>query len=235
MSTTYAVAKLKVQKDLDLEGETFIQDTEMLEYFNEALREAEAEILGINEDYFMTRAYLALVNGTDLYSLPTGIYEDKIRGIVYDNTSATSGGSIYEIKRIRTPKKFLDRSYLRNSDPTDYYQYIVLNSSASGTQIELSPAAKETSSTNVRIWHLRVVDVIVNTTDIVDKDIRFINFIYAYVKARCKQKEAAGDMPQDARMELEMQRKLMVETLSNRIPDDDNEAIKDMSFYYEMS
>lgn len=230
MSTLYSDAKLKVERDLDLEEEIFIQDAEMLEYFNEALREAEAEILGIYEDYFLTRAYLPLVLGTDLYSLPSGIYEDKMRGIIYDN-----GDIIYEIKRIRTPKKFLDRSYLRNADPTDYYQYIVVNSSASGTQIEFSPASKETSSTNVRIWYLRTVDAVVNDSDIVDKDIRFINFIYAYVKGRCKQKENAGVMPDDARGELEQQRKLMVETLTNRIPDDDNENIKDLSFYTEMS
>jgi len=231
MSVQYSTAKAKVERDLDLEEENFIQDEEMLEYFNEALREAEAEVLAIYEDYLLDSASLALVIGTSKYDLPNGIYASKIRGVIYSN-----GSIIYEIKRIRSAHKFLDRALLRDADPTDYYQYIIVNNSTTGIQIELSPAAKETSSSNVTVWFIREVDEIVDDTDLVDKDIpESINFIYAYVKARCKQKENAGQMPPDAQAELEKQRSLMIETLTTMVPDDDNEVIKDLSFYNEIS
>lgn len=231
MSVLYSDAKAKVERDLDLEDEEFVQDSEMLEYFNEALREVEAEVLGIYEDYLLDSAPLALISGQSKYNLPTGIYAHKIREIIYN-----SGPIIYEIKRIRGAKKFLERALIRDADPTDYYQYIILNNSTNGIQIELSPASKETSSSNVEVWFLRKVDPIVLDTDIVDKDVpECINFVYAYVKARCKQKENAGTMPSDAAMEVEQQRKLLVETLTNMVPDDDNEVLKDMSFYNEMS
>lgn len=231
MSVAYSTAKAKVQRDLDLEEEEFIQPEELLEYFNEALREAEAEVLGIYEDYLLDSANLALAIGTSKYDLPDGIYASKIRGIIY-----ASGSTIYEINRIRTARKFLDRALLRDASPTDYYTYIIINNSTTGIQIELSPASKETSSSNVTIWFLRKVDEIVDDADIVDKDIpESINFVYAYVKAKCKQKENAGVMPPDAQAEIEQQRKLMIETLTNMVPDDDNENIKDMTFYNEMS
>lgn len=231
MSVTYATAKAKVQRDLDLEEEEFIQPAEMLEYFNEALREAEAEVLGIYEDYFLDNASLSLTNGVSKYDLPTGIYASKIRAIIYAN-----GSIIYEIKRIRTAKKFLDRALIRDANPSDYYAYIILNNSTNGIQIELSPPSNETSTTNVTIWFLRKVDEIVSDSDIVDKDIpESINFIYSYVKGKCKQKENAGAMPADAAAEIEQQRKLLVETLTNMVPDDDNQIEKDMTFYNEMS
>ena len=232
--TTYAVAKAKVLRDLDLEDEVFIQSQEMLDYFNEALREACAEVLAIYEDYFLDKEYLALTQGQSEYDLPTGIYANKIRAIIYDQNG--QGTLVYEIKRIRDSKRFLSRSLLRSSQITDYYQYIITNNSASGRKIELSPSSRETSSQNVTVWFIRNVDPIVDTTDYVDKDIpESLNFIYAFVKGKCKQKEAGGEMPPDALREIEQQRKLLVETLTTMVPDDDNKVEMDTSFYDEMS
>jgi hypothetical protein len=229
-SVTYAVAKAKVQADLDLEDEEFIQDSELMGYFNDAIREAEAEIHTLYEDYFLTNSSLALVNGTSLYALPTGIYATKIRAVIYKNESL-----IYEIRRMRTARKFLDRALLIYANPTDEYKYITINSSiAAGTKIELTPASKETSSTNVTIWYLREVVEVTANSSVIDIP-EFINFIYAVVKGKCKQKENAGEMPPDARAEIEQQRSMMTSTLSAKIPDDDNEVVKDVSFYQESS
>lgn len=231
MSTTYLAFKTKVEEDLDLQEEQFISDDELLGYTNEGLREAEKEYLTLYEDYLLDNANLALVTGTSKYSLPTGIFANKIRGIIYSSNSI-----IYEIKRIRSSKKFLERAYIRNENPTDYYSYIILNSSANGIQIELSPPAKETSSTNVTIWFIRKVDEIDADSDVVDKDLpECINFLYAYVKGKCKQKENAGTMPQDAAAEIEQQRKMLVDTLTSMVPDDDNKVEMDLSVYEEMS
>lgn len=231
MSVTYAAAKAKVEQDLDLEEEVFIQDSEMLAYFNDALREAEKEVLTIYEDYLLDKTYLPLVLGQSSYSLPAGILANKIRGIVYSQNNI-----IYEFTRIRDKRKFLEIELLKNANPTDYYKYYVLNSSSGGIKLELVPESKETSSTNVIIHYIRKVDEIVDDTDIVDKDIpESIDFVYAFVKAKCKQKENGGIMPQDAFAEVEQQRKMLVDTLTEMIPDDDNEVIKDMTFYEEMS
>ncbi len=226
---TYAAALSKVQKELDMEGEEFVQPTEWLEYFNDALREAEAEILGIYADYFLDLFSLPLVQGQSLYALPPGIYAHKIRSMIY-----ASGSIIYPIRRIRTSTKFQDRAEILLANPTDEYRYIIRNSATNGVQLELIPAAKETSSQNVQIWHLRTCNVVALTTDILDLP-EFVNFIYAFVKYRAQTKENAGEAPQGIVSELEHERKLMVETLTDMVPDDDNEIEKDMSIYEEMS
>lgn len=231
MSTTYSTAKTKVEKDLDLEGEEFIQTSEMLQYFNDGLRDIEKEVLTVYEDYLLDKAYLPLTLGEDSYSLPTGIFSSKIRAIIYQ-----SGDIIYPIKRLRFVKKFLDRALVRQSDPTDYYSYMIFNNSTDGITLELSPVSKETSSQNVTVFFIRKVDAIVDDTDLVDKDIpEALNFLYAYVKAKCKQKENGGVMPPDAAAEVEREKMLFIDTITNKVPDDDNEVEKDMSFYFETS
>ncbi len=231
MSTTYAVAKTKVEKDLDLEGEEFIQDSEMLAYFNDALRDIEKDVLTIYEDYLLDKVYLPLIFGQDTYSLPAGIFSLKMRAVIYN-----SGSILYEIKRNRTQHKFLDRAFVRTSDPLDYYQYIVLNNSTTGIKLELSPPSRETSSANVTVFFIRTVDEIVDDGDFVDKDIpEALSFIYAYVKGKCKQKENRGSMPPDAQAEIDREKEQFIATLTNSIPDDDNEVIKDLSFYNEIS
>lgn len=231
MSTTYTQAVLKVKQDLDLEEEDIIQDTELLSYFNQAKRSSEKIVLGIYEDYMLDSASLALVNGTSKYSLPSGIFASKIRSIVYIN-----GTTIYEIKKIRDPRKFLERALILNANPTDYYQYIMLNNSTLGRQIELSPPSKENSASNVTVWFIRKVDAITTGADIVDKDIpESIDYIYAYVKGKCKEKENAGTMPAEAAAEILAEKQDLIDALTNMIPDDDNEVIGDFSAYSEMS
>lgn len=232
MSTTYAAFKLSVEKELDLEEEDFIQSAEFLEYTNKARRTVEAEVITIYEDYLLDNVALALVNGVSKYNLPSNIYARKIRSIVYNN-----GSLVYEILQIRGLRKFLERAFLVATSPTDYYQYIILNSATNGIQFEFSPPAKETSATNVVVWFLRKLPEITGTgTEYVDSEVpESLNYVYALVKGYCKQKENGGVMPEDAKSEILSEKTLLVETLTNAIPDDDNEVLKDMSHYDESS
>ncbi len=231
MSTTYTQFIAKVEQDLDLEEENFIQATEKLGYLNEGLREAEKQVLTIYQDYLQTSAYIPLVSGTSLYSMPTGIFSSKIRKIIY-----TNGSLIYEIREIKGSQKFMKRAFLIYANPTDEYMYMTPNSASAGPQIEIVPPSKETSSTNVTIFYIRTITPISIGADIVDKDIpESLNFLYAYVKGKCKQKENAGVMPPDSQAEIDMQMKLLVDTLSPKVIDDNTEVEKDMSVYEEFS
>lgn len=226
---TYADMKTKIQEDLDLQDEEMIQPTEILAYFNDAIREAEAEILGIYEDYFLATGDIALVQGIDKYSLPATIYATKIRGIVYHN-----GPIIYPVKRIRDWKKFITLTisdFYTNS--TEDYRYLILNPSAAlGVQLQLVPPARETSSNIFTLWFIREANRLVNDTDVCDIP-EFVSFIYAHVKVACRKKEFNGFCPQEDRDQLEFQRKLMVDSLTAMVPDADTEIEKDMSSYYE--
>ena len=61
MSTfrTYGSLKNKIEMDLDLQDETFVQSDEMVGYVNEGLKECFGEILGLKKDnYFMTQWFV---------------------------------------------------------------------------------------------------------------------------------------------------------------------------------
>lgn len=227
---TYADLRTKVEKDLDLETEDFIQSDEMIGYFNEAIDECEAEIhkLGMEDEYFLKKTALPLVQGQEEYDLPTDIYANKIRHVVYKN-----GTKIFTIKRCRKDK-FLKYADYQLSPPTDFYEYFIINPTAGEKpKIVLLPASRETSSTNVTIWHIRNANKLVGDDSVCDIQ-EFSSFIIKFVKWKVLQKE--GHPGQDsAKQELEEQRQLMKETLENMVPDEDSEIPGDYSIYEEMS
>lgn len=228
---TYAELEAKVQKDLDMQEELFVTPTEMMGYCNEAIDEAEAEIMKIHEDYFLTSDSIALVNGTSDYDLPDDIYAQKIRGITYND-----GSQVYEVRRIRNYHKFLRiaESGLANNAQEDYQYYLKNPGTADGYQMVLVPPSREDSSDNVTLWYIRNAERITDSGDVLDIP-EFANFVMAYMKAMCRAKENGGEMPSDAAALVQQQRKQMVDTLTEQVPDDDNTVQMDLSHYWEHS
>lgn len=235
---TYGQVRTRVSQECDLGNESFIAADEMVGFCNEALSEAEAEIHKINEDYFLKKALIALVLGQQLYSLPADIYANKIRAILYSNNAI-----IYPLRHIkRSETTFYDATV------TDYfgaaqfyrYRYLIINASAAaGMQLELHPPAVE-SGNLLQIWYLRGVQAIPlvsagsqAASDAVLIDLpEFSNFILHYMK--CKVFEKEGDPRlEGAIIALEHQRKMMVDTLTQMIPDDDDTIAPDLSHYWD--
>lgn len=227
---TYGEIKEKIQKELSLVDEEFIDSDEFLGYYNDAIAEAEAEIHGIYEDYFLSNKFLALENGVEEYDLPDDIYGLKIRGIQYSNGSDL----IYPIRRIKEMKKFEEIATTKVYSATDiYYRYFIINrSAAEGSKLVLSPPSHEDSEENVTIWYLRSAARATKDSDPCDIP-EFINFIYAFLRVACKMKENNGTCPPELIGALEKQRKLMVDTLTNKIPDEDTEIERDFSNYQD--
>lgn len=224
--------KEKVVNDLDLSNETSIADAEYLGYMNEAIDEAEAEIhrLGVEDEYFLEHAMLSLVSGTSAYAMPANIYANKIRGIVYAN-----GSDIYQVKRIRGRNKFLYVAELDyENSATAAYRYFVNNVTGTGRRINLVPAARETSALVMKVWFIRNAARISALSDTLDIP-EFANFVLSHMKCRLLMKEG------DPRVQLELvnlqnQRKLMIDTLTEMVPDEDSGEIdSDFSHYEEMN
>lgn len=221
---TYQEIKTKIEQDLDLEEETFIQDSELLAYANSAVDEAENEIHGIYEDYFLTRAPIALVKGEEEYALPADIYANKIRRIMY-----RIGGDYYTITRVRDWRKFEEYTEEVAYQSSTRYRYFLINSVAGAPKIVLSPPSKETSSSNVTIWYIRNANRFVNPSDICDIP-EFIEFVLNYIKVKCWEKEG-NPLIQAGVADLEQQRKQMTSSLQSMVADDDNELEPDLSIY----
>lgn len=155
---TYGEMNDKVQMDLDLEDETFIKPNEMIGYFNEALTEAEAEILLLNQDYLRTRYYVPLVPGTSRYALPKNIFANKIRGIQYSN-----GALIYPVSRLRRMNEFDLIALINAYGQSDDYSYYPVNDYPGQTEIILLPPSRDTAVlapiaslfTPMILWYIR--------------------------------------------------------------------------------
>lgn len=226
---TYAEIKDKIQKDLGIEQEEWVVASELLNYVNEAIDEAESEIHTIYEDYFLTTTTIDLVQGIDDYSLPSDIYASKIRGIIYKR-----GQELYALKRMRFNDMFEDIAVTQNFHPSAYYRYLLVNTSAAnGVQIKIVPSPRDSITAGLTIWYLRNANRLVDDTDVCDIP-EFVHFVIQYAKLKIYEKEGHPNTAIAAQM-VEQQRRQMVNTLSSMIPDGDNELEKDLSIYNDMS
>lgn len=225
---TWKMIRDKVERDIDLQAEVFIDPDELLGYANEAIREAEAEVHTIYEDYFLSRTPMTFVLDQEEYPLPENLYAHKIRRIVYKN-----GTKIYTIDRIKDWKKF-EAYAIENINKTSLtYTYFLLNSTPGAPTILINPPSKE-AGPYATIWYLRKANRLVELTDICDIP-EFINFVIQYMKVRCIEKEQGNPNLPKAMADLEQQRAQMTSTLASMVPDAMNEIEADYSAYTEMN
>jgi len=223
---TYLELKTKVRNDLGLSQEDFVSDPEMLGYCNEAINEAEKEIHTLYEDYFLRSTTYSIVTGTATYSLPSDIFANKIRGMVYNYNN-----SIYTIERIKEEDMF-ENIAIDDDVDAGTYRYIILNTdAATEPQFRLVPDGKANETDAITLWYLRNANRVTADTSVCDIP-EFAEFVLQYMKHRCYEKEMHPNLS-SAIMQLELNRKQMINTLTNMVPDDDNEIERDMTFYWE--
>lgn len=211
----------RVQNELDLQDEDFIKSDEITTYINSGIKSAANIILNLYEDYFLDSVTGTLVMDQGYIDLPTNIWAQKIRRILYNNGSK---------KRIITRiKKLEDTILLQN---TEDYRYMVTNNSTNGLRINLYPTPRESGS-YLTIWYIREARALTSLTDILDIP-EGEDYVVQYAKDKCKNKEAMSpDAPPSAA--LKEQEDLLVSGLMNRFPDDDNDIEPNLSFYEEHS
>lgn len=234
---TYAQARDRLLLETDLTNETFITADEMVSYFNEAIDTAEAEICKTYEEYFLTVATLTMAQGVGAISLPSGIYANKIRGVVYIN-----GSEYYAVKRVRGEDKFLNIEATNAYGTSDLYQYYTRwDDTTTGVKLTLVPPAR-VSGAFLKLYYLRNANRVPlisggtqAATDATIIDIpEFIAYILQFVKLRIYEKEG-GPRSEDAIKKVEYYKDLMIETLSDMVQDNDDTIIPDTSHYEEHS
>jgi hypothetical protein len=219
-SPTYGELKSMLLKELDLEDEKFITEDELLNYFNTAIDEVESAIHTIYEDYFLHNETIGLVSGQAEYDLPEDIYAQKIRALLYND----NGTKKYFVKRV---KKLEETMWVENED---YYRYLILNSPQTGIKAKLFPTPQETNN-NLTIYYLRNAKRFEEDTDVCDIP-EFTHVIVQYVRWKCLSKEG-HPQTQVALADLDRMRQDMIETLTARVPDEDNFVMMDTSFYID--
>jgi hypothetical protein len=226
---TWSEIRTKVERDLDLEGESFITGAELLGYANEAIDEVERQVLTLCEDYFITRSVLTLVPGQEEYSLPTDIYANKIRKIVYRN-----GSQVWPVKRIREWEKFsvYEESKIASIASGANYGFFVINSVPGAPKIVITPTPTE-AGPYLQIWYLRNANELCLDTDVCDIP-EAVHYVMAYMKAKCHEKDMNPNLGK-AVADLEAQRSDTMKTLAEMFPDNENTLEADMSLYAELN
>jgi hypothetical protein len=225
---TWQEIRTKVLRDLDLEAEDFVTPPEMLAYANEAIDEVERQIHTLYEDYFLTRGVITLVANQEEYPLPTNIYANKIRKIVYRN-----GTQVWELERTRDWNKLLsyevDKAYITS---TQHYRYFILNQTPGSPQLLLSPTPTE-AGPHLQVWYLRNANELVADTDVCDIP-EAIHYVIAYIKMKVMQKELHPNLGV-AISEVEAQKADTLKTLAGMYPDNQNTIEADTRIYDDMN
>jgi hypothetical protein len=227
---TWAQIWAKLQSQLDLENEDFIDEDEMMGYANDAIEECEKMIHGLNEDYFLTRATLTIVAGTDTNALPTSVYAHKIRNLVFFKT-----GEAYEIDRLPTLEKFLAyRSERVSVSGSRRLKYFIDNGTAGTPKILWTPVpTSEHAGVTVEVWHERNANRLEDSDDICDLP-ACVRYVFDFCEERTWFKRAAGSARhQSSIMRLKETRDTMVLTLREMVIDGNTEIPADFSAYEE--
>ena len=224
---TLSEIKAKILRDLDLEAEDFVTDTEIVDAINEGIDDAEAIIHGFGreDEYFLAKTVLALVQGQDEYSLPSDMYATKILALTY-----TNGSTIYPIKRMRTQDRFIDIEVMKIGGTSNDYRYLIVNNNVTdGYKINLFPPARESLPQGMVMWYVRNANRLEVDTDVCDIP-EFVYYVIAFAKHKVLFKEGHPNTP-EAAMELQRQKENMSSTLAEMVPDGDDELVKDFSHY----
>jgi len=224
---TFNEVKDKVRRDLGLEQEEFVSNTELMGYVNSAIDEAEAEIIGLYQDYFLKLSEISLVSGQSDYDLPEDIYANKIRSLIYSD-----GVNIYPIRKFYNKIDLFHQIEIAKEINEPYYRYIIINNNADNKPVmRILPTPNETKSNVLKLWYTRNANRIESNTDKIDIP-EFANFIIQYCKVRCYEKEGHPNT-QLAMQKLEFYRIQMQETLQDMIPDGDDSLDPDLTWYLE--
>jgi hypothetical protein len=220
MTVTLSDLIERVQDELDLQDEDFIDQDEIINYIRNGVNQAKNIINTLYEDYFLARPHeITLVSGTDEYALPSDIYAQKIRKVLFDD-----GSEKKVIRRIRS----LEETMLL--EDTDNYAYLITNDATDGLNITFYPSVT-TNGNYVKVWYLRSAKTLSALTDVLDVP-EAEDYIVQFAKDKCKNKEMmTPDAPKSAALMEE--EKLLIEGLSTRQPDDDNEIEPNTQYQWE--
>lgn len=228
----------KIERDLDLEAEDFIQPDELAEYINDAITIIEAHIntMGLRDQYFLKRTTMSLVNGQADYSLPSDLYANKIKEIVYSN-----GATIYRVEPMTMDSASEMIEHLNRFATTEYYHYRIRNESSTSIVLQLCPASRETASNVIVIEYYRDLERVGLSTDTgSDSDLVEIpeiamQFLYQFIRTKVYEKEAHANYPQSL-VDLAKLEKMMLDILQGQLADDKNNMLElDKSIYEEIS
>jgi hypothetical protein len=133
---TWGDIKSEVQKDHNIEGDPEYDEQELINMCNRAINRVEARIIGLQQDYFLTKAPVINVPAGDLeVAIPSDIYANKIRRVFWKTAS-------YNKKRLYRATNIddMEQEYANTGSYEEFkkLRYMILNDGTAGRRIVLS-------------------------------------------------------------------------------------------------
>jgi hypothetical protein len=229
---TFGDLRTQVEKELDLEDETFIQASEMIGFWNRGIAIAESHLitLGLKDKYFLGRERMSIVQGQEEYDLPASLYGNKIIKIIYH-----VGSTFYTLMPLESKDMFENYEYLNTFSTTDYYRYLITHTTPGSQKLLLVPKAISSESNALTFWFSRSANRYTVDADICDFPAIAYEFLAAFVKEKCYEKESHVNF-EGAKADRMEKEQLMQSVLAGQISDSELSKLEaDLSSYQESS
>lgn len=229
---TFGELNDELVKELDLEGEEFIDAPELMRLWNRAVGVAEGHLitLGYKDKYLLGRANLSITQNIEEYDLPTTIYGNKIIKIVY-----RVGATFYTVLPLDSKDMYENYEYLNNYSTTDFYRYMITHTTPGSQKLLIVPKARETIANAMVIWFSRSANRYTVDADVCDLPTAAYEFLNAYVTEKVYKKESHANY-QEAKADRMEKEQLMQSVLSGQISDSEMTVLEhDLSSYQESS
>jgi hypothetical protein len=199
--------------DLDLEEEVWISDSELNSWINEGIKNAEAQIHTLYEDYFLVESDpIVITQGQYLVEYPSDVYASKIRKIIFTDGLGASNTN-HEVKRIRNILDGATADLYSTNSTNPILEWTNTNKLSEGRKIRLFPNTGRGGY--LHIWYIRNVSELVNDEDISEID-EFDRYVVQYVKTKVFLKD--GDpRTADSKILEEQYKSDVITTLSNMV------------------
>jgi len=218
---TWETVQEEIKKECDIEDEQFIKDSELMAAANGMIRAIEGDIIELNEDYLMKTHDFTLVDGQATYDLPSDLFAQKIKWILFsdgDCKSAIERGEPWQCVMADCNGKMF---------------YEILNTAwNTGRDIKFWGLPDYKSSQTVTAWYIREITRISSINSYVNLP-EFENLIILAVKKRIFEKEKNPLLAlviEEIKEEKLRMRKIIV----NQAPDGLN-IEPDLSFYNDFN
>ncbi len=229
---TFGDLNAELVKELDLEGEEFIDGPELIKLWNRAVGVCEGHLitLGLKDKYLLARAKFDLIQGQEEYDFPTNLYGNKIIKAIYH-----VGATFYTLLPLESRDMFENYEFLNNFSTTDYYRYMITHTTPGVEKFLLVPKAVTSQSQAVTLWFSRSANRYAVDADVCDLPSACYEFLNAFVTEKCYKKESHVNFA-EAKADRMEKEQLMQSVLAGQIPDSQMSLMEaDLSAYQESS
>lgn len=216
----------RIRKDLDLEGEDFFRAELMEEALNSAITDCEELVINQYSDYLLTYQDYDLTANQSYLSMPTNIYQSRVRWIHFRKSGFTNlvsqdNAEAYKLKKIPLEQ-------IQDLTLSDAYQYRILNDVTNGPLIYIFPyvRSEDSGTARIRVWYIRRFKRLFELSDVTD--IPVPEYLLAHLRCQIMFKEG-NPMLSDAENKLAFQTQRLINTVK-MLTDDEEDSLLEPNY-----